>query len=302
MSDPIRLFVFGLGYTGSAFARAMKGKANWIGGTTRSAEKAAALTAEGFRPFIFDAAGDGPGAGVAEAVKLATHVLISIAPTESEATKGEADPVIARHRQSILAAAKLRWVGYLSTVGIYGNYGGAWVSEATTPHPTRERSTLRLASENAWTKLAAERDVTLAVFRIAGIYGPGRNAFVNLDEGNAHRVAKPGQVFNRIHVDDIVTTIAAALGASAAGIFNLADDEPAPPQDVVTYAATLMGVKPPVEVPLELAVLSPMARSFYGENKRVANRRIKQELGVKLRYPTYREGLTALWRSGTWRS
>ena len=292
MSDPVRLFVFGLGYSAGAFARSMKGRANWIGGTTRSAEKAEALAADGFRPFVFDGATE--GAGVAEAVKLATHVVVSIAP-------GAADPVIARHRASILAAPKLRWLGYLSTVGVYGNYGGAWVSERTTPHPVRGRSTERLAAERAWTELAAEREIPLAIFRIAGIYGPGRNAFVNLDAGDAHRIVKPGQVFNRVHLDDIVATLSAALAANATGIFNVTDNEPAPPQDVVAFAADLMGVKPPPEVPLELAALSEMARSFYAENKRVSNRRIREELGVSLRYPTYREGLTTLWRSGTWR-
>ena len=141
----------------------------------------------------------------------------------------------------------------------------------------------------------------LAIFRLAGIYGPGRNALVNLAEGKAHRIVKPGQVFNRIHVDDIAQVLSAAVNRDAAGIFNVADDEPAPPQDVVAYAASLMGVEPPPEIPFEDADLSPMARSFYGDNKRVANLRIRQELGVALRYPTYREGLGAMWREGTWR-
>ncbi len=141
----------------------------------------------------------------------------------------------------------------------------------------------------------------LAIFRLAGIYGPGRNALVNLAEGRAHRIVKPGQVFNRIHVDDIVETLDAAVAQDAAGLFNVADDEPAPPQDVVAYAARLMGVEPPPEVAFADADLSPMARSFYGDNKRVANRRLRQALGIRLRYPTYREGLAALWRDGTWR-
>ena len=293
MTEHVRLFVFGLGYSASRFARQMTGRAEWVGGTTRSIEKAVAFAAEpGIRPFVFD--GKSPGIGVTEAVRVATHILVSVAP-------GESDPVLAQHRESILAATDLKWIGYLSTVGVYGDYGGAWVSEATTPHPTSERAKNRLAAEKAWSALAAERSVPLAIFRIAGIYGPGRNAFVNLAEGKAHRVVKPGQVFNRIHVDDIVATLVATLEKNAAGIFNLADDEPAPPQDVVAYAAGLMGVPPPPEVLFADADLSPLARSFYGENKRVANQRLKNDLGVALRHPNYRDGLGAMWRDGTWR-
>jgi nucleoside-diphosphate-sugar epimerase len=232
---------------------------------------------------------------VAAALAEATHVLVSIAPGE------DGDRVIAHHRDDLLAAPGLAWIGYLSTVGVYGNYCGAWVSERTTPHPRPGRSTARLAAEKAWQALAEERDLPLAVFRIAGIYGPGRNALKNLSEGKARRIVKPGQLFNRIHVADIAASLAAALEENAAGIFNLADDEPAPPQDVVAYAAGLMGVDPPPEIPFAEAELSAMARSFYGDNKRVLNRRIKAELGVALRYPTYREGLAALWADGSWR-
>ena len=294
MSQHIRLFVFGLGYSAGRLARAMRGRAEWIGGTVRGIEKAVALAAEpGIRPYAFD--GASAGVGIAEAVKVATHMLVSIPPGEA------GDPVLQHHRATILAAPGLTWIGYLSTVGVYGDYGGAWVSEATTPHPTSERATRRLAAEQAWAALAAERGVPLANFRIAGIYGPGRNAFGKLAAGEAHRVVKPGQVFNRIHVDDIVAALSAAVERSAGGLFNLADDEPAPPQDVVAFAAGLMGVDPPPEIPFDAAHLSPMARSFYGENKRVSNARVKQELGIALLYPRYREGLTAMWREGTWR-
>jgi nucleoside-diphosphate-sugar epimerase len=263
-----RIFIFGMGYTARAFARAVEGKAS-VAGTSRE---------------TFDRADFAD----------ATHIIVSIPP-------GETDPVLERYRDAILAAPKLAWIGYLSSVGVYGNYGGAWVSEATTPHPRPPRSVARLKAEREWGRLARERDVPLALFRIAGIYGPGRNAFVNLAEGKAHRIVKPGQVFNRIHVDDIVTAMVTAFDRTAGGIFNLADDEPAPPQDVVTFAANLMGVTAPPAVPFADADLSPMARSFYADNKRVLNRRIKDQLGVALRYPTYREGLTALWRDGTWR-
>jgi nucleoside-diphosphate-sugar epimerase len=293
MSSPVHLFVFGLGYSASAFARTLVGKCDWVGGTVRSLEKAEKLAGEGLRTLMFD--GADPGIGIAEAVRHATHLLVSVPP-------GEADPVLAQHRDSILAAEHLKWIGYLSTVGVYGDYAGAWVSEATTPHPKQERSIHRLAAEKAWAKLAAERKLPLAVFRIAGIYGPGRNAFVDLAAGTARRIVKAGQVFNRIHVDDIVQIVGAAMEKESGGIFNLADDEPAPITDPVTYAAKLMGVDPPPEVPFERAELSPMARSFYAEVKRVTNRKIKQELGVMLRYPTYREGLTALWQQRTWKT
>jgi len=292
MNAPIRLFVFGLGYSAGAFARAMKAKADWVGGTVRTVDKAVALAAEGLRAFTFD--GSAAGIGIGEAIRQATHLVVSIPPEHT-------DPVLACHRSSILAAAQLQWIGYLSTVGVYGDYGGAWVDEDTAPEPKRGRSAERFAAEHAWQVAAAERGVPLAVLRIAGICGPGRNAFAKLAEGTARRIVKPGQVFNRIHVDDIVQTLDAALDRNAAGIFNLADDEPAPPQDVVAYAAELMGVPPPPEVPFDEADLSEMARSFYGENKRVSNRRIKEALGVALRYPTYREGLADMWERGRWR-
>ena len=293
MSEAVRIFVFGLGYSAGRFARAMAGGVEWVAGTVRGIDKAVAFAATpGVRPFVFD--GKSPGVGIAEAAKAATHIVVSIPP-------GEVDPVLEQHRASILAAPSLRWIGYLSTVGVYGNYGGAWVSEATTPHPVSERAKQRLVAEKAWAALSAERGVPLATFRIAGIYGPGRNAFVNLAEGKAHRIVKAEQVFNRIHVDDIVAALAASVTRGTVGVVNLADDEPSPPQDVVAYAAELAGIPPPPEMPFEKADLSPMARSFYGENKRVSNRRLRDELGVDLAYPNYRIALEAMWRTGTWR-
>ena len=292
LSDPVRLFIFGLGYSASAFAHAFRAKADWIGGTVREPDKAASLASDGLHTFVFD--GENPGAGVAEALRDATHVLVSIAP-------GTADPVLAVHGGTIRDAPHLRWIGYLSTVGVYGDHGGDWVDEATAPRPVSRRSRERVVAEEAWSALAAECGVPLAIFRLAGIYGPGRNAFVNLAGGRAKRIVKPGQVFNRIHVDDIAQVLAAAVTLNASGVFNVADEEPAPPQDVVAYAAGLMGVDPPPEVPFDDADMTPMARSFYGENKRVSNRRLKNDLGVVLRYPTWREALTALWQDGNWR-
>ncbi len=289
MPDPVRLFVFGLGYSAGAFARALAPKADWVGGTVRVPDRPAG---QGIATIPWQ--GAAPAADVVEALAGATHLLVSIPP-------GDSDPVLAHFGEAIRAAPRLKWIGTLSTVGVYGDYGGAWVSEATTPHPQSARGRQRLAAEKAWAMLAAECGVPLAIFRLAGIYGPGRNALANLAEGRAHRIVKPGQVFNRIHVDDIVAVLSAAVAEDAAGLFNVTDDEPAPPQDVVAYAASLMGVDPPPEVAFAEANLSPMARSFYGDNKRVANALIKRALGIVLRFPTYREGLGTLWRDGTWR-
>jgi nucleoside-diphosphate-sugar epimerase len=289
----VRLFVFGLGYTAGAFLATIGDRAEWTGGTVREAERAARLMGDGIAAVVFD--GERPGEGVAEGLATATHLLVSIAPGAS------GDRVLAHHRADILAAPGLQWIGYLSTVGVYGDRAGAWVDEETPPNPRRGRSADRLAAEDAWSALAAEHAVPLGIFRLAGIYGPGRNAFVNLAEGRARRIVKPGQVFNRIHVADIAATLAAAAAKPASRIYNLADDEPAPPEDVVAFAAGLMGVLVPPAIPFDEADLSPMARSFYGENKRASSRRIRQELGVVLRYPTYRDGLTAMWHDGSWR-
>jgi len=290
MSDR-NLLIFGLGYCAGAFARRVAGEAA-IAGTVRKAEKAAAMPA-GIAALVFD--GTRRDAAVADAIRSATDIVVSVPPG------GESDAVLAHHAADIAAAPRLRWIGYLSSVGVYGNYGGAWVSERTTPHPPEGRAMARLVAERGWARLAMERNTPLATLRIAGIYGPGRNAFVQLAGGTARRILKPGQVFNRIHLDDIAATIAAAYHGRAGGIFNLADDEPGPGPDVIEYAARLMGVAPPPGVDFEAAGLSPMARSFYDGNRRVANRKIKEELRIVLRYPTYRAGLDALWREGTWR-
>jgi len=279
-----RIFIFGMGYTASAFARALGDRAEWIRGTTRAGDN-------GTRRF------DGAVADplIVGDIAEATALVVSVPP-------GEADPVLAHFADAIGAAPQLRWIAYLSTVGVYGNYAGAWVSERSTPHPATERARARLKAEREWTALAARKNVPLATLRLAGIYGPGRNAFVSLSEGRAHRVVKPGQVFNRIHVDDIAAAMIAALERHAAGIFNLADDLPAPPEDVIASAAKIMAVAAPPEVPFDKAELTPMARSFYAGNARIVNRKAKAELGLVLRYPTYREGLAVLWRDGNWKS
>jgi nucleoside-diphosphate-sugar epimerase len=288
----MRLFVFGLGYSADAFVRRVSSRCETITATTRSEEKAARLAERGIVPVLFD--GTAPSEAVREALADATHVLVSIAPGEA------GDPVLAHHAAD-LAAARPNWVGYLSTVGVYGNHDGGWVDEETPCRPVSRRSRQRVEAEEAWLAFAAEHDVPVQIFRLSGIYGPGRNAFMNFEKGTARRLIKPGQVFNRIHVEDIAGALEAAVHATpATRIFNVTDDEPAPPQDVITYAAELLGVAPPPEQDFETADLSPMARSFYGENKRVSNERVKRELGYTFRYPDYRTALDTLHRDG-WR-
>lgn len=292
-ANPMNLFVFGLGYSATAFVDRVRDQAEWIGGTVRTVDKAERMQEGGIEAVVFD--GTRSGDGVAAALAQCTHLLVSIAPGE------DGDRVLAHHGNDIALAQKLEWIGYLSTVGVYGDHGGDWIDETIPPQPRPGRSRNRVAAEQAWQALSTERDTPLGVYRIAGIYGPGRNALVNLEAGRARRIVKPGQVFNRIHVTDIARTLAASIEQPAKRVYNLADNEPAPPQDVVAFAAGLMGVPPPPEVPFDGAELSPMARSFYGENKRISNSRIREELGVELAYPTYREGLTALWAEDTWR-
>ena len=281
----MRLFIFGTGFSSKAFAEEVRDQFDWIGGTTRSPDKMEALRTLGVEPFLFD--GNSQGDGVAEALKQATHILVSIAPNEA------GDPVLNQYANEIVGA-KPRWIGYLSTVGVYGNHDGAWVDEETPLHPVSKRSVQRVAAEEAWLAFAEQNDLPVQIFRLSGIYGPGRNAFENFRKGTARRLVKPGQVFNRIHVADIAGALKAAMAKPSTRVFNVTDDEPAPPQDVVAFAAELLGVEAPPEIPFETADLTPMARSFYGENKRVSNQRLKDELGFTFRYPDYRVALKAL--------
>jgi len=281
----MRLFVFGTGFSSRTFIGEIRDRFDWIGGTTRSADKAAGLREMGVEPFLFD--GESKGEGIAQALKGATHVLVSIAPDE------RGDPVLNRHGEDI-AASRPQWTGYLSTVGVYGDHDGAWVDEETPCKPVSKRSVQRVTAEKAWLGLASDHELPVQIFRLAGIYGPGRNTFEKFKQGTARRLVKPGQVFNRIHVDDIAGTLKAAMAKPSTRIFNVVDDEPAPPQDVVAYAAGLLGVDPPEEIDFHSAELTPMVRSFYGENKRVSNRRIKTELGYSFRYPEFRAALKDL--------
>lgn len=227
-----------------------------------------------------------------------THILVSIPPDRNGRA---ADPFLHAARHLLAEAPDLRWIGYFSTTGVYGDRGGAWVGEESPASPVSARSRARLAAEQEWQSLAAERGIECAVFRLSGIYGPGRNALASLADGTARRIIKPGQVFNRIHVDDIALGATSAMRLGAGGIFNLSDDEPAPPQDVITFASGLCGIEAPAEIPFEEANLSPMAASFYAENKRVSNTRTKSRLALDWRHPDYRSGLTAMWEAGNWR-
>jgi nucleoside-diphosphate-sugar epimerase len=283
----MRLFIFGFGYSAKAIAARLRPRLEAAWGTTRVAGKLGEIAAAGIVPILFDGAADQTSVPVAELVSQADHILISIAPDEA------GDPVLRRFRDD-LATLRLKSLVYLSTVGVYGDHGGAWVDEASECRPVSERSRERLAAEVAWRRFAAEVGVPVAIIRLAGIYGPGREPFEKIRRGTARRIVKPDQVFNRIHVDDIATIVAAAFDQCADGVFNGVDDEPAPPEDVLAFAASLLGRPPPPEIAYEAAELTPMARSFYGESKRVRNERIKRDLGVSLAFPTYREGLRAV--------
>ncbi|WP_354064951.1 NAD-dependent epimerase/dehydratase family protein [Devosia sp. 2618] len=247
------------------------------------------LTRSGIVGHMFD--GTAPGPTIGPALRKASHVVFSIAPG------ADGDPALLRHRADLDAAENLQWLCYYSTVGVYGDFGGAWIDESAPLVPRNERSDRRVLAEQAWRDYAAERGVPLTILRLAGIYGPGRSTFDKIEDGSARRVVKPGQVFNRIHVADIGRITALAAQARLDGTFNLADDEPAPPQDLVTYAAALMGVEPPPEVAYDVAEFTPMQRSFYADNKRVSNAAIKRALGVELLYPDYRAGLDAIYET-----
>lgn len=281
------LVIFGFGYTAEFFAHRVRGRFDGIVATARTSEKGELIRRAGFAARLFP---DGDGERALETdIAAAEAILVSVPPGP------EGDPVLDRFSELVAAAPRLGWIGYLSTVGVYGDHHGAWIDETTTPQPVSRRSVQRLAAEEAWLDLGPRSGKPVHVFRLAGIYGPGRSPLQKVLDGTAKRIVKPGQVFNRIHVEDIAAVLAASLDRPRPGaIYNVADDEPAPPQDVVAHAAELAGLPPSPEVAFDEAEMTPMARSFYGENKRVTSRLIREELGVRLTYPTYREGLAAL--------
>jgi nucleoside-diphosphate-sugar epimerase len=279
----MRLFILGLGYSARHFVGQFGGAFSHIAGTVRDPGKRNDLA--GIEVHAFS--GSSPAREVVERVRDADVLLISIPPGSA------GDPAATAFGDAL--ARRRRKIVYLSTIGVYGDHAGGWVDESTPPQSSLDRARMRVAAEQAWTG-TAQGDV--AILRLAGIYGPGRNALVTLRSGTARRIIKPGQIFNRIHVDDIASAIMAAIHHQGGGTWNVCDDEPAPPQDVIAYAAQLMGVAPPAEEAFATAEMSAMARSFYASSARVANARLKHELGVELAYPTYRHGLDALWRAG----
>jgi len=288
------LICFGLGYSAEHFIGMFGDGFDRIVGTVRGVERAAVLNARfggRLKAWSFDGTLATPD--VKSAIGKADVALVSIPQT----AKG--DPVLAAFDDALAHANRLRSIVYLSTVGVYGDHGGAWVDEETTPQPDSERGRERLAAEHAWQKLGQQTGAAVAILRLAGIYGPGRNALVQIARGDARRIVKPGQVFNRIHVGDIAQAIEAAFARKAGGIFNVSDDEPSPPGDPLVFAAQLLGCDPPPEIPFAEAApsLSPIALSFWQECRRVRNDKLKRELGVALTYPTYREGLRALFEA-----
>ena len=282
-----RLFCFGLGYTALALAGILRARGFSVAGTVRNAEKADILRGLGLEVHLMDR--DRPLADFGAALAGASHILSSVPPDAA------GDPVLDFHGADLARLTGIAWAGYLSTTGVYGDRGGDWVDEDSPLTPVSERGARRVAAEAGW----AATGLPLHLFRLPGIYGPGRNAIAQLRAGTARAIVKEGQVFSRIHVDDIAAALAASIAAPHPGrAYNVCDDEPAPPWAVVEYAADIAGLPRPPRVAFETAELSPMARSFWGESKRVSNRRLRGELGVTLTYPTYREGLAALLAAG----
>lgn len=280
MSVAGKLFCFGYGASAKALAERMRPLGWKVAGTSRDGRDVS-----GMATIRFD--GNKPMENAREHLAEASHLLVSIPPG------GEGDLVLRHHGDDIAICAKsLEWVGYLSSTGVYGDHDGAWVDETTPYAAISERGRRRCQAEKDWAQLGEKYSIATHVFRLAGIYGPGRNPFGRIREGRAQRIFKPGQLFSRIHTADIATVLEASIHLPKAGsVYNVCDDEPASPSDVIAFAAELLGMEPPPEISLEEANLSEMGRSFYAENKRVSNRLLKEELKVNLAYPTYREGL-----------
>lgn len=260
-----------------------------ICGTTRTKEKFASLESANIEPFLFDE----PNPTFFERLETTTHLVISVSPDETMS-----DAVL--NRPDILGSMpKLKWIGYLSTIGVYGNHDGGWIDEEAPCHPSLKRNISRLEVEKKWQSFGIKHNIPVAILRLGGIYGPSRNPFMKISQGNKTLVIKKGQFFNRIHVDDIAGVIKAFSSAKREGIFNIVDNEPAAPEDVMHYAAKLMGVTDLEEVPFEKADMSPMARSFYGDNKRILNHKLSKT-GYNLKYPDYRTALEAMWKDEKW--
>jgi len=311
----MKVGIFGCGFSGTQIGTTMKTSEAQVWGTTRDPNKANGLSMRGIEPLIFD--GNALQDSVVSALSTVTHLVISIAPPRNEAedlTLRPVDPVLVAlnnhhanssnldgHDPLAFLVPNLKWIGYLSTVGVYGNHDGAWIDETAALEPSSARSRQRVRAEQDWINLAGGAGLPLSIFRLSGIYGPGRNALVSAHEGRSRRLVKPGQVFNRIHVKDIAQAVHRAAEKSAAGIFNITDDLPAPPQDVVSFAHQVLGTEPPPELDFDTAELSPMARSFYGDNKRVSNQRSKDQLNMDYQWPNYRVALQRMYDEECWK-
>lgn len=281
------LLALGLGYAASRLAKRLSAKGWTIAGTSRSPEGAKQIAGRGWSGIHFN--GDRPIADLRRELARATHVLASIPPG------ADGDPALLCHAADIEGSPNVRWIGYFSTVGVYGDRGGGWVDETTPVAPLSERARRRVAAENEWRRLGQRSGNRVVVFRLPGIYGPGRSPFDALRAGTARRIVKAGQVFNRIHVDDIASVVEAAMDRPTINeTYNVTDDAPSAPDEVIAFAAQLLGMEPPPAIPIAEAALSPMAASFYAESKRASNARLKADLGIDLDYPTFREGLGAI--------
>lgn len=283
MTKKPHLLIFGPGYSARAIAKKALDAGWQVSGTFRNSDKAPGLEALGIKPIDFKPA------ALAVEMSAASHWLVSAAPTD------EGDPSLNLLAQLPKEPIKPKWIGYLSSTNVYGDHGGAWVDEDTPTNPSLARGKRRVDAETSWQAFANEIGANLHIFRLAGIYGPGRNAVRSLLDGKARRIIKPDQKFSRIHVEDIAQTVWRAMTTDLESqTFNLADDYPCPPQDVISEAAALMDIEPPAEIAFEDADLSPMAKSFYMESKLVRNDRIKSRLGIALRYPSFRDALPEL--------
>lgn len=288
------VLILGAGFSGATIARRLLPEAASVTGTTRSPERQQALVDMGLEAMIYD--GETISPELRAAMQRTTHLVQSIAPGKA------GDPLMRPDMPDVVSLMpNLRWAAYLSTVGVYGDHKGAWVTEDAPLDPVSDRSRERVEAEEAWLELGQAAGIPVAVLRLSGIYGPGRNGFCNLANGTARRLVKPGQVFNRIRVEDIAGAVAFLSEKGMDDIFNVTDDEPAPPQDVVLEAARLMGVTPPPEIAFETAELSPMARTFYGENKRVSNAKLRSA-GYTFLHPDYRQSLRQMWNENCWKS
>jgi nucleoside-diphosphate-sugar epimerase len=287
----MKMLILGAGFSGKAIGKAATATFKTVWGTTRSAANFPKLQALGISPLAFD--GTVLSDEMLDALAETTHIVQSISPEE------EGDGFLALTPSLKAVMPKLRWAGYLSTIGVYGNHNGGWVDETNFPTPLSARSRERVVAEKQWMDAGYKEDVPVAVLRLSGIYGPGRNAFVSLENGTARRLVKKDQVFNRIRVEDIAAATLFLIERQVGGVFNITDHRPAPAQDIIEYAAGLMGVAVPPDVPFEKAELTPMARSFYGENKRVANAKIRG-LGFEFSYPDYEMSLSEMWERRNW--